>query len=647
MRSFASNVICYLQLLHMVHLLPLLTPFARTYSGRMAVLLLLGVIGFGGKADAAQGIAQYGKPKYADGFAHFDYVNPNAPRGGTLTLPNPDRRTSFDKFNPFTLRGVTAPGVSQLMFESLAVGSADEVSSAYGLIAEDIAVAADKMSVTFRIRPEARFSDDSPILAADVKHSYDTLMSKLANPQFRTVYADVKQAVVVSERVIRFDFKEPNSELPVMVGGLPIFSRAWGKKPDGTMTPFDKLAFEHPIGSGPYVIESYRAGKTMVFKRNPKYWGDRDGKTVNVRVGFFNFDRIHYKLYADDAVRLEAFKAGEFDALVEYRAKNWAKSYVGPKFNNGSLLKKAFINHNGAGMQGFAVNIRRPLFQDERVRQALGYALDFQWLNRQLFYDQYGRISSYFMNSDLSANFDGPAKPEGDELKLLQKLKAQFPQAVPDAVFLPMPPPPTTVEPSSLRQNLLKARDLLAQAGWTYRDGALRNAKGEPFRFEMVEDGPFFLRVISSYVRNLEKLGIKVDVRTSDFALHQKRMNEYDFDMTTIRFPDSQSPGNELYDRFGSKAAEEKGSDNVIGVRSPAVDALIDAIVRADTRAQLQTATRALDRVLWNSYYVIPQWYNPTHRVAFKKEMRYPEPPLYYTAESWILLNWWKADKSQ
>jgi microcin C transport system substrate-binding protein len=503
------------------------------------------------------------------------------------------------------------------------------------------------MSVTFRIRPEARFSDDSPILAADVKHSYDTLMSKLANPQFRTVFADVKQAVVVSERVIRFDFKEPNSELPVMVGGLPIFSRNWGKKPDGTITAFDKLAFEHPIGSGPYVIESYRAGKTMVFKRNPNYWGDRDGKTVNVRVGFFNFDRIHYKLYADDAVRLEAFKAGEFDALVEYRAKNWAKSYVGPKFNNGSLLKKEFINHNGAGMQGFAVNIRRPLFQDERVRQALGYALDFQWLNRQLFYDQYGRINSYFMNSDLSANFDGPAKPEGDELKLLQKLKAQFPQAVPDAVFLPMPPPPTTVAPSSLRQNLLKARDLLAQAGWTYRDGALRNAKGEPFRFEIVEDGPFFLRVISSYVRNLEKLGIKVDVRTSDFALHQKRMNEYDFDMTTIRFPDSQSPGNELYDRFGSKAAEEKGSDNVIGVRSPAVDALIDAIVRAETRAQLQTATRALDRVLWNSYYVIPQWYNPTHRVAFKKEMRYPEPPLYYTAESWILLNWWKAEKPQ
>ena len=593
-------------------------------------------------AQGAQGIAQYGKPKYADGFSHFDYVNPNAPRGGTLTLPNPDRRTSFDKFNPFTLRGVTAPGIAQLMFESLAVGSADEVSSAYGLIAEDIQVAADKMSVVFRIRPEAKFSDGSAILAGDVKYSFDTLMSSLANPQFKTVYADVKQAVVVSDRVIRFDFKNRNPELPVMVGTLPVFSRNWGRKPDGTITPFDKLTFELPIASGPYVIESFKAGKTMIFKRNPNYWADQGDKPLNVRVGFYNFDRVSYKLYSDDAVRLEAFKAGEFDALVEYRAKNWAKSYVGPRFNDGTLEKKAFLNHNGAGMQGFAMNVRRPIFQDPRVRQALGYALDFEWLNRQLFFEQYSRINSYFTNSDLSANFDGPRKPTEAELKLLKPLKAQYPKWVPDAVFDPMPAAPSTAAPDSLRQNLRKARDLLAQAGWQYRDGALRNMQGEPFRFEMVEDGPFFLRVISSYVRNLEKLGIQVDIRTSDFALHQKRMDEYDFDMTTIRFPDSQSPGNELWDRFGSQAAKEKGSDNVIGVQSPVVDALVDAIVKAQTREELRAATRALDRVLWNSFYVIPQWYNPTHRIAYRKEMRYPEPPLYYTAESWILLNWWK-----
>lgn len=606
------------------------------------VLLALALAALGASSvDAAQGIAQYGKPKYADGFPHFDYVNPNAPKGGTLVLPNPGQRTSFDKFNPFTLRGITAPGI-ELMFESLAEGSADETSSVYGLLADNIEVAKDRKSVTFHIRPEAKFSDGSPVLAADVKNSFDVLMSGKAHPRYKTTFAEITSAVVVSDRVVRFEFKSDNSELPILAGTLPIFSRNWGKKPDGTMIPFDKLAFEAPIGSGPYLIESFKAGKSIVYKKNPQYWADQLSKPLNIRVGFYNFDRVLYKLYSDDAVRLEAFKAGEFDALVEYRAKIWAKGYVGPKFDNGTLLKKAFFNHNGAGMQGFAMNIRKPIFQDPRVRQALGLALDFEWLNRQIFFDQYGRINSYFTNSDLSANFDGPSKPTDAELKLLKPLKVKYPQWVPDAVFGPMPPAPSTKPPGSLRQNLRQARELLMHAGWQYRDGALRNQKGEPFRIEMVENGGFFLRVLSAYGRNLEKLGIELDIRTSDFALYQKRMNDYDFDMTTVRFQDSQNPGSELWDRFGSHAAKEKGSDNVIGIQSPVVDALVEEITRAQNRDQLRTAARALDRVLWNSYYVVPQWYNPTHRVAFRKEMRYPEPPLYYQAESWIMQNWWK-----
>ncbi|MBU3617762.1 extracellular solute-binding protein [Polynucleobacter sp. JS-Fieb-80-E5] len=612
---------------------------------QIAYLLLLALLaGLGANiALAGQGIAQYGKPKYPDGFAHFDYVNPNAPRGGTLVLPNPGQRTSFDKFNPFTLRGITAPGI-ELMFESLAEGSADEVSSIYGLLADDIQVAKDHKSATFHLRSEAKFSDGSPVLAADVKYSFDTLMSGKAHPRYKTTFADIKEAVVLSDRSIRFDFKNDNTELPILAGTFPVFSRNWGKQADGTVIPFEKLAFETPIGSGPYLIESFKAGKSIVFKKNPNYWADQLGKPLNIRVGFYNFDRVLYKLYSDDAVRLEAFKAGEFDALVEYRAKIWAKGYVGSKFDQGVLLKKAFLNHNGAGMQGFAMNVRRPIFKDVRVREALGYALDFEWLNRQIFFDQYSRINSYFTNSDLSANFDGPRKPTESELKLLKPLKAKYPQWVPDAVFGPMPEAPSTQPPGSLRQNLKKARELLLHAGWQYRDGALRNEKGEPFRFEIVEDGGFFLRVISAYVRNLEKLGVQVDIRTSDFALHQKRMNEYDFDMTTVRFQDSQNPGNELWDRFGSQAAKEKGSDNVIGVQSPVVDALIDEITKAQNREQLRTATRALDRVLWNSYYVVPQWYNPTHRVAFRHEMRYPEPPLYYSAEAWIMQNWWKEE---
>jgi microcin C transport system substrate-binding protein len=587
---------------------------------------------------AGHAFAQYGNPKYAKDFPNFDFVNPQAPQGGTLTLANPDRRTSFDKFNPYTLRGVSAPGIAGLLFESLAIGSADETSTIYGLIADDMSLSSDHLSMTFHIRSEAKFSDGSPILASDVKYSFDTLMSKLAHPSYRNVFADIKQVVVLSDRLVRFDFKSRTGEAPLLAGTMPIFSPRWGLKPDGTKTPFDQLAFDNPIGRGPYVIDSYQAGRNIVFKKNPNYWG----KNLNVRVGNFNFDRIVYKLFSDDTVRLEAFKAGEFDPLVEYRAKIWAKGYVGSKFDNVVLLKKAFINHNGAGMQGFAINVRKPIFPDPRVRQALGLALDFEWLNRQIFFDQYGRINSYFTNSDLSANFDGPSNPTEAELKLLKPLKAKYPKWVPDAVFGPMPSPPSTKSPGSLRQNLRQARELLMHAGWQYRDGALRNEKGEPFRIEMVENGGFFLRVLSAYGRNLEKLGIKLDIRTSDFALYQKRMNEYDFDMTTTRFPDSQNPGNELWDRFGSQAAKEKGSDNIIGIQSPVIDALIEQITKAQNREELRAACRALDRVLWNSYFVIPQWYNPTHRVAFRNEMRYPEPPLYYQAEAWIMQNWWK-----
>ncbi|HAT39975.1 MAG TPA: ABC transporter substrate-binding protein, partial [Polynucleobacter sp.] len=332
--------------------MPSLKPILNIASF-LLVALLLGLEA--NTALAGQGIAQYGKPRYPDGFTHFDYVNPNAPKGGTLVLPNPGQRTSFDKFNPFTLRGITAPGID-LMFESLAEGSADEVSSIYGLLADDIQVAKDRKSVTFHIRSEAKFSDGSPVLAADVKHSFDTLMSGKAHPRYKTTFADIKEAVVLSERVVRFDFKNDNAELPILAGTFPVFSRNWGKRPDGTIIPFEKLAFEAPLASGPYLIESFKAGKSILYKKNPAYWADQLSKPLNIRVGFYNFDRVLYKLYSDDAVRLEAFKAGEFDALVEYRAKIWAKGYVGPKFDQGILLKKAFLNHNGAGMQGFAMN---------------------------------------------------------------------------------------------------------------------------------------------------------------------------------------------------------------------------------------------------------------------------------------------------
>ncbi|MEX3932707.1 extracellular solute-binding protein [Paraburkholderia phymatum] len=585
-------------------------------------------------ARAAYAIAQYGNPKYPPDFKHFDYVNPDAPRGGTLVLANPDRSTSFDKFNPFTLRGSAAPGIG-LLFESLTTGSADEVASAYGLLADDINVAPDGLSTTFHINPHARFSNGDPVTAEDVKFSFDTLKSPQAAPQFAAYFADITRVVIVDPVTVRFEFKQRDRELPLLAGGMPVFSRKWGMKADGSRTPFDQLAFEKPIGSGPYLIESYDNGRTITYKRDPNYWG----KNLPVRVGTYNFERINYKLYSDATARLEAFKAGEYDALVENIARNWVRRDVGKKFDSGELIKREFPHHNGTGMQGFILNQRRPIFSDVRVRKALDLALDFQWLDRQLFYNQYKRIDSFFVNTDLQAK----GLPSPGELKLLDPWRAQlYP-----SVFGVPPKQPDTDPPGSLRANLLEARALLAQAGWTYRDGALRNAKGEPFVFEILDDSgssAAFEPVIAPYVRNLQKLGIEARFRVTDFAVYQKRLDAFDFDVTTIRFPDVQVPGADMIDRFGSKAASEPGSGNLIGLKSPAVDAILRALVAAQTREQLVDAVHALDRVLINGYYIVPHWYSATHRVAFKRGLAWPKTlPLYYTADAWITSMWWFA----
>ena len=588
-------------------------------------------------AHAVYAIAQYGEPKYPAGFKHFDYVNPDAPKGGTLVLANPDRLTSFDKFNPFTLRGNAAPGIGML-FESLTIGSSDEVASAYGLLPDDIQIAPDGMSVTFHINPHARFSNGDPVTADDVKFSFDTLKSPKAAPQFASIFEQITRAVVVDPQTIRFDFLQHNRELPLIAGGVPVFSRKWGMKPDGSRIPFDQLAFEQPIGSGPYVIEHYDNGRNITYKRDPNYWG----ASLPVRVGTNNFDRITYKLYSDEIARREAFKAGEYDAFVEYIARSWVRRDVGKKFDSGELIKREFPQHNGTGMQGFILNQRRPLFQDVRVRKALDLALDFQWLDRMLFYNQYRRLDSYFANTDLQAR----GLPSEGELALLNPWRSKLDPAV----FGPPPKQPDTDAPGSLRANLLEARALLAEAGWTYRDGALRNAKGEPFEFEILDDSGSAAGmepVIAPYIRNLAKLGIVARFRTVDYALYQKRLDAFDFDATTIRFPDVQVPGSEQIDRFGSKAADETGSGNMIGLKSPVVDSILSALIKAQTREQLVDASRALDRVLMHGYYMVPHWYSATHRVAYRRGMEWPKTlPLYYSANDWIISTWWFTPKS-
>jgi microcin C transport system substrate-binding protein len=591
----------------------------------LSFLLFLGCLHHGATALAAHAFSLYDTPKYPAGFRHFDYVNPDAPRGGELFLANPDRRTSFDKFNPFSLKGVAAAGVSNLMFETLATGSADEVATMYGLLAEDMELAPDRMSMTFRLNPKAKFNNGDPVLAADVKYSFDTLVAKGA-PQFKSIFADVKQCVVVNERTVRFDFKSLNHELPLIVGGVPVFSRKWAAG-----TSFDNIQLDPPIATGPYLIDRYDVGRSISYKRDPNYWGN----DVPSRRGMFNFGRINYRFYKDDVARLEAFKAGEFDVVVEYSAKNWARSYTGPKFENGEIVKRELPHSNVAGMQGFVMNLRRSQFTDIRVRRALGLALDFEWMNRQLFYGQYKRIYSFFNNSELA----GVGMPSADELKLLEPLRDKLDPAV----FGPAPVPPSTDPPRSLRANLLQAKALLKEAGWEYSDGALRNAKGEPLIFEIIDDQGALSRVMSVYIRNLHKLGIQVNQRTADFALVQKRMEEFDFDMTTIRFPDTNSPGNEMFDMFGSKAADEKGSNNAWGLKDPAVDKLVEALVAATTRKDLVAAARALDRVLMHKHIVVPHWYSSTHRVAYRDRFGIPDKmPLYYQADPYVISSWWE-----
>jgi len=578
-----------------------------------------------GSAFAAHAFSLYDTPKYPAGFRHFDYVNPDAPRGGELFLANPDRRTSFDKFNPFSLKGVAAAGVSNLMFETLATPSADEVATMYGLLADDMQLAPDRMSMTFRLDPKARFNNGDPVTAADVKHSFDTLVAKGA-PQFKSVFADVKQCVAVDERTVRFDFKALNRELPLIVGGVPVFSRKWGAN-----TSFDKIQLEPPIATGPYLIDRYDVGRSISYRRNPDYWGNN----VAARRGMFNFGRIVYRFYKDDVARLEAFKAGEFDVVVEYSAKNWARAYIGPKFSSGAIVKRELPHANAAGMQGFVMNLRRPQFADPRVRRALGLALDYEWMNRQLFYNQYKRIYSFFNNSELAAT----GLPSADELTVLEPLRARLDAAV----FGPAPVPPSTHPPASLRANLLQARELLRQAGWEYRDGALRNGKGEPFMFEILDDQSALSRVISVYVRNLQKLGIQVSQRTADYALVQKRMEEFDFDMTSIRFSDTNSPGNEMFDMFSAKAADEKGSSNAWGLKDPAVDRLVERLVAAESRRELVAVARTLDRVLLHKYIVVPHWFSSTHRVAYRSRFGMPATmPLYYAADPYVISTWWQ-----
>lgn len=581
---------------------------------------------------AAHGYALWGDLKYPEGFAHFAYVNPQAPQGGELRMVSNQRTSTFDKFNPFTVKGSAPAYLSGLLFDTLLAGSSDETAAAYGLLAEDVAVAPDGLSVVFRLRAQARFHNGDAVLAQDVRHSYAMLVSEHASPAYRTLLEDVAGVDVLGPREVRFRFKKPNRELPLTVGGLPIFSQRWGQE-GGKAKPFNEVVMDVPIGSGPYRIGSTRFGKDITYVRDPQYWA----RELNVRVGQFNFDRITVKIYKDNTARLEALKAGEFDLMRFYSAGDWARRVNGRKFDSGELVKVELRHGLPSGFQSYVLNTRRAPLDDPRVRQALGLALDFEWMNRQLFYSAYQRVQGIFGNTECQAR----GEPETQERALLQPWR----QALGEAVFGPMLEPPRTDGHSSLRANLRQAQALLRTAGWVWRDGALRNPQGQPLRLEYLDSAETGARVVTPWVRNLEKLGVELVFRPVDFALYQQRLQKFEFDITSIAYQGTHNPGQELADLFGTKAATQEDSGNFAGVRSPAVDALIARIVQARGKDELLSACRALDRVITHGRYLVPQWSAPTHRVAYNAwRLQHPDAmPLFAQPESWAMESWWAS----
>ncbi|MBC7706773.1 MAG: ABC transporter substrate-binding protein [Rhodoferax sp.] len=580
-------------------------------------------------AWAAHAYALWGDLKYPAGFAHFDYVNLTAPQGGELRLVSNQRVSTFDKYNPFTIKGSAPAYLSALMFDSLLVGSLDETASGYGLLASDVEVAADGLSATFRLRSQARFHNGDPVLAADVKHSYDTLMGPYTSPAYKTQLEDVAGIDLLDERTLRYRFKKPNRELPLTVGGLPVFSHKWGMV-NGKAKPFDQVVMDLPIASGRYKIGPVIFGKDITFVRDPAYWA----RDLNVKRGTDNFERITVKIYKDSTARLEAFKAGEYDLMQVYSAGDWARRVNGKRFASGELIKGEFQHHMPSGFQSYVLNTRVDKLKDPRVREALGLAMDYEWMNRQMFYNSYQRVNGLFGNTDCETQ----GTPGPQELALMEPWRKD----VPASAFGPMTVPPRTDGNSSLRMNLRRALALLKDAGWEVRGGVLRNAKGEAMVLEYLDSREGGERAVAPWIRALEKLGITLNFRSVDFALYQQRLDKFEFEIMSINFPGTNNPGQEYADLFGSKAAGIESSGNFAGVKNPAVDALITKMTGARSKAELLPACHALERVIAHSHYLIPQWTTTRYRMAYAARLGKPaQMPFYAQAETWAIATWW------
>ncbi|MCB1531665.1 MAG: ABC transporter substrate-binding protein [Alphaproteobacteria bacterium] len=580
-----------------------------------ALLLLLTTPAFAQDAPPAQSpqpqhaVALHGTPKYAPDFAHVDFVNPDAPKGGTIRS---HVIGTFDSLNPFIIKGTPAAGMnflrSGMVYQSLMQNAWDEPFTLYGVLAENIEIPEDRSWVAFNLRPQARWNDGQPVTAEDVVWSFNTLTEK-GSPFFKAYWHDVTKVTAENERRVKFDFGvKGNAELPLIIAEMAILPKHyWADK------TFEETSLAAPLGSGPYKVETIDPGRSITYTRIDDWWG----KDLPFFKGMYNFDRIQYDYYRDDNVALEAFFAGEYDVRMENTAKLWVQSYDAPPVKDGRITKAEIENSRPAGMQAFVYNIRRPVFQDPKVREALAYAFDFEWSNKQFAFGTYTRTDSYFENSELAST----GLPSEEELTLLEPFRDQ----IPPEVFTKTYAPPLSDGSGNNRANLRTAMKILDEAGWVLGKDGIRAKDGVRLEFEILDSNPVFERWVLPFLKNLERIGVKANFRVVDTAQYQNRMNDFDYDMTISVFGQSDSPGNEQRDFWGSEKADLQGSRNYIGIKDPVIDSFIDKIIHATSREDLVTKTRAMDRILLWNHYVIPMWHYPKWRIAYWNKIQRPE----------------------
>jgi len=560
--------------------------------------------------DRRHALSLVGEPRYGPDFKHFDWVNPEAPRRGEARLR---AFGTFDTLNRFAPRGIPATGLAWID-ATLMIQSLDEPSTDYGLVAEWVSHPADFASATFGLRPEARFSDGAPITAEDVVYSFGAL--KKANPRFALYYKNVVRAEKVGPREVRFVFDAPgNRELPQIVGGMPVLARHYwtGKDEKGESRDPARGALDVPIGAGPYRVTRFESGRGIVYERIADWWAN----DLPAARGQWNFERISFIYYRDRLPAFEGFKTGETDFWPENSAKGWATEFGFDAVRRGDVKLEELPNGDIKFMQGFAFNLRRPQFQDARVREAFDLAFNFEWANKAMFFEQYRRATSYFGNSELASR----GLPEGDERAILEKLRGKLPPEL----FTSEYKTPNNAAPGDFRKHMRRAAQLLAEAGYEMKDGIRTNSTGITLAAELLLVQPSFERLALVYKAELAKLGIQMDIRVIDSAQYQRRIRTFDFDLIVASFPQSHSPGNEQREFWGSAAADEPGSRNLIGIKDPAIDALIERLVYANGRADLVAATRALDRALLWGHYVVPHFYSPVDRVAYWRKFARPK----------------------